>query len=105
MVLTGMLTGGVAYIFVRFANNSLIPDDPAYYVILVIVAFIVGISEFTLMSSVIESGVNTLFVGICEDPEVLRMAQPTLYSALQQAYPTVSFGPIAHHNNNNNGAY
>ncbi|KAJ3215755.1 putative choline transporter, neither null mutation nor overexpression affects choline transport [Clydaea vesicula] len=49
------------------------------------------VSEFTILSEVINSGVTTTFVCLAEDPGALQRTKPDLYQKVVATYPTVQF--------------
>jgi hypothetical protein len=51
---------------------------------------LIGIGEFSILASVIDSGVVTTFVCLAEDPEALARTKPELYQKIQQVYPSIS---------------
>ncbi|KAJ3082884.1 putative choline transporter, neither null mutation nor overexpression affects choline transport [Quaeritorhiza haematococci] len=72
--------------------STTIPDEPSYFVIIALVSFFIGLSEFAILAAVIESGVATTFVCLAEDPEALRRTKPQLFEKILQVYPEVQLG-------------
>lgn len=68
------------------------PNQLAIYIIGTIVAFIIGAAEFSIIASVINSGVVTTFVCLAEDPQALAQTKPELYQRISQVYPQVMLG-------------
>jgi len=44
---------------------------------------------FSVIAQVINSGVATTFVCICEDPDALRHTKPELWEKVRDTYPSV----------------
>jgi len=54
-----------------------------------IIAFLIGCMIFSVIAQVINSGVATTFVCICEDPDALRHTKPELWEKVRDTYPSV----------------
>jgi hypothetical protein len=50
-----------------------------------------GFVMFSIVSSVIESGVQTTFVCLAEDPSALARTKPALYQKIQETYPRIQW--------------
>ncbi|KAI7900568.1 plasma-membrane choline transporter-domain-containing protein [Cokeromyces recurvatus] len=91
MLLVGILASLLGYIY-------LLVTKPAYNVtgnmtpLVMLVCFVMGMSMFSVVSTVISSGVTTFFVCLAEDPEALRRVNPELYDAIRQTWPQVVQG-------------
>lgn len=59
-LLVGLVCGFVAFLYVRFADS--IPKDTLHYVVFILIAFFIGLSEFYVLSNVIDSGATATFV-------------------------------------------
>ncbi|KND04289.1 uncharacterized protein SPPG_00024 [Spizellomyces punctatus DAOM BR117] len=88
-LLVGFICGFVAYLYVRFSPN--IPSDGLHYGVFIAVAILIGMSEFFVLSTVIDSGVTTTFVCLAEDPAALYRTKPELYERIRQVYPQIAF--------------
>ncbi|KAJ3291793.1 putative choline transporter, neither null mutation nor overexpression affects choline transport [Borealophlyctis nickersoniae] len=88
-LLIGLITGFIGYLYVHFSKD--ITQDTGHYIIIVLISFFIGFSEFSILSDVIDSGAATTFVCLAEDPEALRRTKPELYEAIRQVYPQVAF--------------
>ncbi|RUS16084.1 choline transporter-like protein, partial [Jimgerdemannia flammicorona] len=81
-ILTGVLTALFGYLY-------LVITRPAYNAggnltpVLVLISFLLGISMFGTVATVIQSGVATTFVCLAEDPEALRRTKPELYEMVR----------------------
>lgn len=86
----GLVTAGAAALFV-FASKD-ITGNALTYIIVSVIAFFIGIVEFSVLANVIDSGVVTTFVCLAEDPLALAQTKPALYQKIQQVYPQVVLG-------------
>ncbi|KAI8895526.1 plasma-membrane choline transporter-domain-containing protein [Globomyces pollinis-pini] len=86
----GLITGGVACIYVSIHPN--LANEQSYYVIFGLIGLFVGITEFSVLAGVIDSGVITTFVCLAEDPQALAQTKPDLYRKIQEVYPQVILG-------------
>ncbi|ORX46163.1 DUF580-domain-containing protein [Piromyces finnis] len=59
------------------------------FIIYGIIAFLMGCMIFSVVAQVINSGVATTFVCLCEDPETLRYTKPELWEKIKDTYPSV----------------
>ncbi|OUM61319.1 hypothetical protein PIROE2DRAFT_45310 [Piromyces sp. E2] len=59
------------------------------FVIYGIAAFLIGCMIFSVVAQVINSGVATTFVCLCEDPDALRYTKPELWERIRETYPSV----------------
>ncbi|KAJ3035236.1 putative choline transporter, neither null mutation nor overexpression affects choline transport [Rhizophlyctis rosea] len=86
-ILVGLITAFVGYLYVQLSPD--LPNDTSNFIIIAFIAFFIGLSEFTILANVIDSGVTTTFVCLAEDPEALRRTKPQLYNSIVQVYPEV----------------
>ncbi|KIY62144.1 DUF580-domain-containing protein [Cylindrobasidium torrendii FP15055 ss-10] len=97
MTLTwGAYTIGVAcslfaYLYLRFTEPSYNVDGQ-YTAPILVFAFFIGMMCSLTLSSAIEAGVSTIFVGLGENPEVLAIRAPALFAMIAQTYPHVTRG-------------
>ncbi|GAA5810436.1 hypothetical protein MFLAVUS_003857 [Mucor flavus] len=90
-LLVGILSSLLGYLY-------LLVSKPAYNTsgdmtpIIMLICFIIGMSMFSTIATVISSGVTTTFVCLAEDPEALRRVNPELYEAIRQTWPQVVQG-------------
>jgi len=59
------------------------------FVIYGIAAFLIGCMIFSVVAQVINSGVATTFVCLCEDPDALRYTKPELWEKIRETYPSI----------------
>jgi hypothetical protein len=64
-------------------------EEGAAYIIFGIIAFLFGIMIFSIVAQVINSGVATTFVCLCEDPDALRQTKPELWEKVRDTYPSM----------------
>jgi xanthosine utilization system XapX-like protein len=86
----GIVTAGVSigYVYMSEIQNTY-PNAP---IISGIIGFLIGYFEFSIIASVINSGVATTFVCLAEDPAALARTKPELYQKIQQVYPEIMLG-------------
>ncbi|KAG7098507.1 Putative choline transporter, neither null mutation nor overexpression affects choline transport [Marasmius oreades] len=87
----GMLSSLFAYLYLRITAPSYNVDGQ-YTAPVILFAFLIGIMCSLTLSSAIEAGVSTIFVGLGEDPQVLAIRAPALFGLIAQAYPDVVQG-------------
>ncbi|KAJ7901833.1 plasma-membrane choline transporter-domain-containing protein [Mycena olivaceomarginata] len=68
--------------------------DGNYTAPVVLFAFLIGLQCSLTLSSAIEAGVSTIFVGLGEDPQVLAIRAPALFGLIAQTYPDVVRGVV-----------
>jgi len=66
-------------------------EESAPFIIFGIVAFLIGLMIFSVVAQVINSGVATTFVCLCEDPDALRQTKPELWEKVRDTYPSMVF--------------
>lgn len=90
-LLVGVLSGLLGFIYLRVAK-------PAYNVnggmtpVVVMMCFLIGLSMFNTIATVISSGVATTFVCLAEDPQALRRSKPELYEKMRETWPRIEQG-------------
>lgn len=52
-------------------------------------SFITGLMIFLAMCQVVNAGINTTFVCICEDPEAIRYTKPDYYKIVKETFPSL----------------
>jgi len=87
----GLLSSFFAFLYLRLTSPSFNADGQ-YTVPLVLFAFLIGVVCSLTMSSAIEAGVSTIFVGLGEDPQVLAIRAPELFGMIADRYPDVVQG-------------
>ncbi|KAG8917119.1 putative choline transporter, neither null mutation nor overexpression affects choline transport, partial [Tulasnella sp. 418] len=91
--IAGLLSGLFAYIYLRYTQPDY-NNDGQYTAPVLLFAFLIGIQCSLTLSSAIEAGVSTIFVGLAEDPQVLAQRAPALFSMIAQRYPHVVRGIV-----------
>jgi len=87
----GLLSSFFVFLYLRLTSPSF-NGHGQYTVPLVLFAFLIGVVCSLTMSSAIEAGVSTIFVGLGEDPQVLAIRAPELFRMIADAYPDVVRG-------------
>ncbi|KAH9485401.1 Protein PNS1 [Psilocybe cubensis] len=87
----GVLCSLFGYLYLRFTAPSY-NSEGQYTAPIVLFSFLIGMVCSMTMGSAIEAGVSTIFVGLGEDPQVLAIRAPELFSMIAQAYPDVTRG-------------
>ncbi|GAA5998454.1 Pns1p [Rhodotorula paludigena] len=86
----GGLCSLIAFAYLQALQPSFIEDNGGLKAVVLGYAFIAGFFIcHSLGYGALSSGVSTIFVGLAEDPEVLAIRDPALFSLIQQAYPQV----------------
>ncbi|KAH7888708.1 plasma-membrane choline transporter-domain-containing protein [Phlebopus sp. FC_14] len=88
---TGLLCSLFGYLYLRLTHPSYNANGQ-YTAPVVLFAFLIGLQCSLTLSSAIEAGVSTIFVGLGEDPQVLEMRAPDLFGMIAQRYPRVVQG-------------
>ncbi|ORX45854.1 DUF580-domain-containing protein [Hesseltinella vesiculosa] len=57
--------------------------------VVVMMCFIVGLSTFSTVATVISCGVSTTYVCLAEDPQALQRTQPTLFEKIRETWPRI----------------
>lgn len=85
MLLLTAMCGFTAYFLLegRVQDNELI--------IITIVSCLLGLFVMGVATSIISSGVVTIFVCLAEDPRALQRNNPVLFDKIVQVYPSVIF--------------
>ncbi|EPS94136.1 hypothetical protein FOMPIDRAFT_1153435 [Fomitopsis schrenkii] len=87
----GMLCSLFAYLYLRYTHPSY-NTDGQYTAPVLLFSFLIGLQCMMTLSSAIEAGVSTIFVGLGEDPQVLAYRAPALFGMIASAYPRVVQG-------------
>jgi len=90
-LLIGILTTVICYIYIAAAKPAL-TSDTGTLVVLLVIAFLIGLSLMSLVGGVIESGTATTFVALGEDPQALARNQPVLFERIRQTWPDIVQG-------------
>ncbi|KAK7057181.1 plasma-membrane choline transporter-domain-containing protein [Favolaschia claudopus] len=87
----GLLSSLFAYLYLRITAPSYNADGN-YTAPVLLFAFLIGLQCSLTLSSAIEAGVSTIFVGLGEDPQILAIRAPALFGLIAQTYPDVVRG-------------
>lgn len=87
----GLLSSLFAYLYLRVTAPSYNASGQ-YTAPVLLFAFFIGLVCSTTISSAIEAGVSTIFVGLGEDPQVLAIRAPALFTLIANTYPAVTRG-------------
>jgi len=87
----GMLSSLFGYLYLRITDPSY-NSSGQYTAPVILFAFLIGLMCSLTLSSAVEAGVSTIFVGLGEDPEVLSLRAPALYSMIAETYPQAVIG-------------
>ncbi len=60
-----------------------------------ILCFLLAAALFAIVTRILYSGTIATFVCLAEDPAVMAARQPTLFRAIQHAYPSVNWGAVS----------
>ncbi|KAF1939643.1 DUF580-domain-containing protein [Clathrospora elynae] len=78
----------LAYLYLIFTSPAY-NSDGAYTPIVVAFAFVIGLQICNIFTTPLSSGIDTLFVAMAWDPEVLMREHPDLYHRMIAVYPHV----------------
>ncbi|KAI0696716.1 DUF580-domain-containing protein [Cytidiella melzeri] len=87
----GLLCALFAFLYLHFTHPSY-NSNGQYTVPVLVFAFLIGLQCSLTLSSAIEAGVSTIFVGLGEDPQVLAIRAPQLFGLIASTYPQVVHG-------------
>ncbi|KAG2181360.1 hypothetical protein INT43_008943 [Umbelopsis isabellina] len=87
-LLVGVITSLFGFIYLAVAQPAFNSGGQVTPVI-VMMCFIIGLSMFSSIATVISSGVATTFVCLAEDPDALRRTKPELWERIRQTWPRV----------------
>ncbi|OBZ70731.1 Protein PNS1 [Grifola frondosa] len=87
----GLLCSLFGYLYLRLTHPSY-NIDGQYTAPVLLFAFLIGLQCSLTLSSAIEAGVSTIFVGLGEDPQVLAIRAPELFGLIASTYPQVVQG-------------
>jgi len=89
----GLLCSLFSYLYLRLTHPSYNAEGN-YTAPVVLFAFLIGLQCSLTLSSAVEAGVSTIFVGLGEDPQVLAVRAPALFALIAQTYPDVVRGVV-----------
>ncbi|KAH7916531.1 plasma-membrane choline transporter-domain-containing protein [Hygrophoropsis aurantiaca] len=82
----GLLCSLFGYLYVHLSNASY-NSQGQYTPPIVLFSFLIGLQSSMTLSSALEAGVSTIFVGLGEDPQVLAVRAPALFAMIAKTYP------------------
>ncbi|KAF8500529.1 plasma-membrane choline transporter-domain-containing protein [Gautieria morchelliformis] len=86
--IVGLLSSLLGYLYLRLTHPEYNANGQ-YTAPVVLFAFIIGLQCSLALSSSLDAGVSTLFVGLGEDPQVLAERAPELFGMIREEYPKV----------------
>ncbi|KDR75905.1 hypothetical protein GALMADRAFT_248683 [Galerina marginata CBS 339.88] len=87
----GLLCSLFGYLYLRITAPPY-NSSGQYTAPVILFSFLIGTVCSLTISSAIEAGVSTIFVGLGEDPQVLAIRAPELFSMIAATYPDVTRG-------------
>lgn len=78
----------LAYLYLIFTAPGY-NKDGGFTPVVVAFAFLIGLQVANIFTTPLSSGIDTLFVGMAWDPEVLMREHPDLYTQMITVYPRV----------------
>ncbi|EJD52450.1 DUF580-domain-containing protein [Auricularia subglabra TFB-10046 SS5] len=84
----GLISSLFAYLYLRFTDPAY-NSGGTYTPVILLFAFAIGLTSTLTISSAVEAGVSTIFVGLAEDPHILAQRSPELFSMIREHYPQV----------------
>jgi CBS domain containing-hemolysin-like protein len=78
----------LAYLYLIFTSPAYNADG-AYTPVVVAFAFLIGLQICNIFTTPLSSGIDTIFVAMAWDPEVLMREHPDLYQRMIAVYPHV----------------
>jgi uncharacterized integral membrane protein len=90
LVIGGFLVG-LGSVFVAWMTQGFKTSVDAPMILVLFLSFIIGFVMFSVISSVVDSGVATTFVCLAEDPAALQATKPELWEKIRETYPSAAF--------------
>ncbi|KAF8345826.1 plasma-membrane choline transporter-domain-containing protein [Amanita rubescens] len=87
----GLMSSLFAYLYLRLTGPPFNAGGQ-YTAPILLFSFLIGAQCSLTLSSAIEAGVSTIFVGLGEDPQVLAIRAPALFGLIATHYPHVTAG-------------
>ena len=78
----------LAYLYLIFTKPGYNTSGD-YTPVVVAYAFAIGLQMCNIMTTPLSSGIDTIFVAMAFDPDVLRTQHPDLYDEMVRVYPKV----------------
>ncbi|KAI3644498.1 hypothetical protein MP228_010662 [Amoeboaphelidium protococcarum] len=96
-IAVGMASGTVAYAVAYFAIRGTAdwndPNSAAFFfaILITVAVFLMGLVMMGIIAMVVESGTQTTFVILAEDPAAIQRSKPELYEKFKQVYPRIAW--------------
>ncbi|KAI0062896.1 DUF580-domain-containing protein [Artomyces pyxidatus] len=87
----GLTCSLFGYVYLRYTNPTYNAEGQ-YTAPILLFSFVIGLQLHLTLASAIEAGVSTIFVGLGENPSILAMRAPELFSMIADRYPHVVEG-------------
>ena len=84
----GYATALLAYLYLIFTSPAYNANG-AYTPVVTAYAFVIGLQICHIMTTPLSSGIDTIFVAMAFDPDVLRTQHADLYDEMVKVYPNV----------------
>ncbi|PSR81356.1 plasma-membrane choline transporter-domain-containing protein [Coniella lustricola] len=84
----GFATALLAFLYLEFTNPAY-NSNGDFTVVICAFAFLIGLQICNIFTTPLSSGIDTIFVAMAWDPEVMIRDHPDLYQQLVQVYPHV----------------
>ncbi|KAI8997374.1 plasma-membrane choline transporter-domain-containing protein [Pilobolus umbonatus] len=90
-LLVGVLCSLLGFIYLQI-TRPIYNENGGMTPVVIMMCFLIGISMFSAISTVISSGVATTYVCLAEDPDALRRTKPELYERVRETWPRIVQG-------------
>lgn len=84
----GFASALLAFLYLEFTNPSY-NSTGSFTVVICAFAFLIGVQICNLFTTPLSSGIDTIFVAMAWDPEVMIRDHPDLYQQMIQVFPHV----------------
>lgn len=85
----GFATALLAFLYLEFTHPPY-NSDGNFTVVVTAFAFLIGLQICNIFTTPLSSGIDTMFVAMAWDPEVMIRDHPDLYHQMIQVYPHVA---------------
>lgn len=85
----GYLSALLAYLYLEFTKPAYNQNNGTFTPVIIAFAFLIGLQICQIFMTPIGSGIDTLFVAMAWDPQVLVLEHPDLWQKLVQVYPHI----------------
>lgn len=84
----GFATALLSFLYLEFTKPSY-NSTGSFTVVIVAFAFLIGLQICNVFTTPLSSGIDTIFVAMAWDPEVMIADHPDLYQQMIQVFPQV----------------